>query len=203
MRLNADLISKTQQYLNPMNQFYIDLRGYKIPYLENLAATNDQFECVDLTENDIARLEELPKLQRLETLMLANNKVAVVEADFAEMCPKLDSLILTNNRLSRFEDIDMLATCRSLQRLSLIGNMVCNLPNYRLYTIHMMQGLRVLDFQMVSRGEREMARKLYATDDAPVEALEGEQNTSSVAATKVVAQEEEESGAAQQAPVAM
>ncbi len=41
MRLNVDLISKTQQYLNPLNQFYIDLRGYKIAYLENLAATND------------------------------------------------------------------------------------------------------------------------------------------------------------------
>ena len=41
--------------------------------------------------------------------------------------------------------------------------MVCNLANYRLYTIHKMPGLKVLDFQMVSQGEREMARKLYAT----------------------------------------
>ena len=60
MRLNSDLISKTQQYLNPLNQFYIDLRGYKIPYIENLTATNDQFECIDLTENDISKLDELP-----------------------------------------------------------------------------------------------------------------------------------------------
>lgn len=76
MRLNADLISRTQQYLNPLNQFYIDLRGYKIPYLENLAATNDQFECIDLTGNDIVKLDELPRLLRLETLMLANNKIS-------------------------------------------------------------------------------------------------------------------------------
>ena len=41
MRLNADLVAKSAQYLNPLNQFYIDLRGYQIPYLENLTATND------------------------------------------------------------------------------------------------------------------------------------------------------------------
>ena len=132
--------------MNPLNQFYIDLRGYKIPYLENLAATNDQFECIDLTENDITRLEELPKLLRLETLMLANNKISAVEVNFAEMCPKLDTIILTNNRISRIEDIDMLATCPTLIRLSLIGNLVCNLPNYRLYTIHRIPTLKVLDF---------------------------------------------------------
>ena len=146
MRLNADLISKTQQYLNPLNQFYIDLRGYKIPYLENLAATNDQFECIDLTENDIAKLEELPKLTRLETLLLASNKISAVELNFAEMCPKLESLILTNNRISRFDEIDMLATCTTLTRLSLLGNLVCNLPNYRAYVIHRIPSLKVLDF---------------------------------------------------------
>ena len=133
-----------------MNQFYIDLRGYKIPYLENLAATNDQFECVDLTENDIARLEELPRLSRLETLLLANNKIAAVEPNFAEVCPKLDSIILTNNRISRLEDIDALGTCSTLTRLSLLGNLVCNLPDYRLYTVHKIPSLKVLDFQMVT-----------------------------------------------------
>lgn len=137
------------------------MRGYKIPYLENLAATNDQFECIDLTENDIARLEELPKLTRLETLLLANNKIAAIEADFAEMCPKLDSLILTNNRLSELSDIDMLATCQGLTRVSLVGNLVCNLPNYRLYTINKLPALKVLDFQMVTRQERDMASKLF------------------------------------------
>ena len=163
MRLNADLISKTQQYLNPLNQFYIDLRGYKIPYLENLAATNDQFECIDLTENDIAKLDELPQLSRLETLLLANNKIAEIEPNFAEVCPKLDSLILTNNRLARLEDIDLLGSCTTLLRLSLMGNLVCNLPDYRLYTIHKIPSLKVLDFQMVTQAEREAARKLFGT----------------------------------------
>lgn len=73
MRLNKDLISKSAQYLNPLNQFYIDLRGYQIPFLENLAATNDQFGCIDLTDNEIVFLEELPTLLRLQSIMLSKN----------------------------------------------------------------------------------------------------------------------------------
>ena len=91
-------------------------------------------------------MEELPKLTRLETLMLANNKIAAIDQNFAEMCPKLTSLILTSNRLSKFEDVDMLATCHTLTRLSLLGNLLCNLPNYRLYVIAKMPALKVLDF---------------------------------------------------------
>ena len=87
---------------------------------------------------------------RLETLMLANNKISAVDLNFAEVCPKLSSVILTNNRLSKLEDIDMLGTCSTLMRLSLIGNLVCNLPNYRLYTINRIPTLKVLDFQMVT-----------------------------------------------------
>ena len=83
MRLNADLISKSQQYLNTLNQFYIDLRGYKIPFLENLAATNDQFECIDLTDNDIMSIEELPRLNRLESILLTDNKVCEIDTNWA------------------------------------------------------------------------------------------------------------------------
>jgi U2 small nuclear ribonucleoprotein A' len=60
MRLTADLIQKSAQYLNAINEFHIDLRGYKIPFLENLTATNDQFGTIDLTDNEIAILEYLP-----------------------------------------------------------------------------------------------------------------------------------------------
>ena len=29
-------------------------------FIENLSATNDQFSCIDLTDNDISKLENLP-----------------------------------------------------------------------------------------------------------------------------------------------
>ena len=152
-----------------------------------MAATNDQFECIDLTENDITKLEELPKLTRLETLLLANNKVTAIDPDFAEMCPKLDSIMLTNNRLCRLEDVDILATCKTLTRLSLLGNLVCNLPNYRLYTVHKIPSLRVLDFQMVTQEERLMAKKLFGHSEENLAVLETQ---------KVVLMEEEDLHAA-------
>ena len=157
MRINTDLISKCAQYLNALNQFHIDMRGYKIPFIENLNATNDQFSTIDLTDNEIARLENLPGLIRLETLLLSNNRIAKVDPSFAEMCPKLESLILTNNKISNFQEIDNIAVGTkntTLLRLSLVGNLVTNLPNYRMYTINRMPNLRVLDFQKVSAKER-------------------------------------------------
>ena len=65
----------------------MDLRGYKIPYLENLTATNDQFGTIDLTDNEIVKVEGLPPLKKLTSLLLANNRIAKIEAQFAESCP--------------------------------------------------------------------------------------------------------------------
>ena len=60
MRITADLISKCAAYMNALDELHLDLRGFKIPFLENLTATNDQFGTIDLTDNEIATLETLP-----------------------------------------------------------------------------------------------------------------------------------------------
>ena len=99
MRLNADLIAKSAQYLNTLNEFYIDFRGYKIPYLENLAATKDQFSSIDLTDNEITTIEELPQLLRLTSLLISNNRVSKIEVNWACMCPKIENLVLANNKI--------------------------------------------------------------------------------------------------------
>eukprot|EP00347_Sterkiella_histriomuscorum_P020586 403337242 len=174
MRINTDLIQKCAQYLNALNEFHIDLRGYKIPFIENLAATNDQFSSIDLTDNEISRLENLPQLLRLSTLLLSNNRIAKVDPIFAEMCPKLESLILTNNKISNLQEIDNIAQgCKNctLLRLSLVGNIVTNLPNYRAYVIHKIPSLRILDFQKVTQNERKEAKKLFEGQQAMKEML--------------------------------
>lgn len=90
------------------------------------------------------------------TLLLSNNRIAKIDPTYGEMCPKLESLILTNNKISNFQEIDNIAIgCKgTLLRLSLVGNLVTNLPNYRMYVIHKMPYLRVLDFQKVSQKEK-------------------------------------------------
>jgi U2 small nuclear ribonucleoprotein A' len=99
VKISAELISRSAQFLNPIKEFQLDLRGYKIGAIENLSATNDQFGCIDLSDNSITKLETLPKLNRLRTLMIINNRVVKVERDYALNCPNLENLILTNNKV--------------------------------------------------------------------------------------------------------
>jgi U2 small nuclear ribonucleoprotein A' len=100
VKITPDLISRSAQYLNPVKEFQLDLRGYKIAAIENLSATNDQFGCIDLSDNSISRLEDLPKLNRLRTILLINNRIMKIDRDFALNCPNLENLIMTNNRVS-------------------------------------------------------------------------------------------------------
>ena len=44
--------------------------GYKVPVIENLGATLDQFDTIDLTDNEIRKLDGFPLLNRLSTLLL-------------------------------------------------------------------------------------------------------------------------------------
>ena len=132
VKISADLISRSSQYLNPVKEFQIDLRGYKITIIENLVATNDQFGCIDLSDNSITKIDQLSKLNRLRSIFLINNRVSKVEANFSIDCPYLENLILTNNKvnkilkkkISSLNEIDNLATCKTLLRLALLDNLV-------------------------------------------------------------------------------
>ena len=68
---------------------------------------------------------------------------------FAEFLPKLHTLILTNNRLVNLVELDPLASLPKLQTLSLLDNNITKKPNYRLYVIHKLKKLRILDFRKV------------------------------------------------------
>lgn len=49
--------------------------GYKIPVLENLGATLDQFDTIDMSDNDIRKLDGFPLLKRLKSMLLNNNRI--------------------------------------------------------------------------------------------------------------------------------
>lgn len=52
--------------------------GYKIPQIENLGATLDQFDTIDFSENDLRKLDGFPYLPRLKCLLLNNNRIVYV-----------------------------------------------------------------------------------------------------------------------------
>nr|CAD7417078.1 unnamed protein product [Timema poppensis] len=108
VKLTPDLIQQSMQFINPVRDRELDLRGklqylrygencpgtrglvvtlsrnfvslavmtgYKIPVIENMGATLDQFDTIDLSDNDIRKLDGFPLLKRLKCLLLNNNRV--------------------------------------------------------------------------------------------------------------------------------
>ncbi|EIE21997.1 L domain-like protein [Coccomyxa subellipsoidea C-169] len=163
-RLTAELILRSPQYMNCVKDYEIDLRGSKINSIENLGATQNQFDSIDLSDNNIIILEGFPKLPRLKTLLLNNNRITRIGRHLQESIPNLTHLILTNNRLKHLADLEPLSTLPKLQHLSLLDNEVTKAKHYRLYLIHQCKHLKVLDFRKVKQKERQEAENLFAAE---------------------------------------
>jgi len=166
VRLTADLILNSSSYFNALKERELNLRGNKIAVIENLGATQDQFDCLDLSDNEIVKLEGFPLLNRLRTLLLNNNLINSLTSGLGEQLPNLDTLILTNNRLNNLSDIDVLSDMKSLRRLSLLENGLTKKQHYRLYVINKLPHLKLLDFRKVKQKERAAAAKLFVQSQA-------------------------------------
>uniref|UniRef100_A0A3Q1B0C6 U2A'/phosphoprotein 32 family A C-terminal domain-containing protein n=1 Tax=Amphiprion ocellaris TaxID=80972 RepID=A0A3Q1B0C6_AMPOC len=161
VKLSAELIEQAAQYTNPVRDRELDLRGYKIPVLENLGATLDQFDTVDFSDNEIRKLDGFPLLKRLKTLLMNNNRICRIGENLEQSLPSLTELVLTNNNIQELGDLDPLATVKTLTLLSLLRNPVTNKKHYRLYVINKIPQIRVLDFQKVKLKERQEAEKMF------------------------------------------
>ncbi|XP_038907085.1 U2 small nuclear ribonucleoprotein A' [Benincasa hispida] len=170
VRLTVDLIWKSPHFFNAIKERELDLRGNKIAVIENLGATEDQFDAIDLSDNEIVKLENMPYLNRLGTLLINNNRITRINPNIGEFLPKLHTLVLTNNRLVNLVEIDPLASLPKLQFLSLLDNNITKKPNYRLYVIHKLKSVRVLDFKKVRNKERLEARNLFSSKEVEEEA---------------------------------
>lgn len=70
----------------------------------------------------------------------------------------VQNLTLSNNSIRRFEDLQRLRRApRTLKNLTLIGNQVCHLANYREHVLRLVPHLETLDFQNVTAEERKSA----------------------------------------------
>lgn len=162
MKLTPDLIESAAQYINPATKDReLDLRGYKIPAIENLGATLDQFDSIDFSDNDLRRLDGFPLLKHLKKLLLNNNRICRIMDHIEECLPNLSWLILTNNNIGELGDIDTLSTIPKLECLSLLNNPVSTKKYYRLYVIHKLPQIRLLDFKKVKLKERQEAKSLF------------------------------------------
>lgn len=49
--------------------------GYKIPLIENLGATLNQFDTIDFSDNEVRKVDNFPYLPRLKCLLFNNNRI--------------------------------------------------------------------------------------------------------------------------------
>ena len=117
-------------------------------------------DCIDFTDNEIKKLENIPLMPRLVTLIFNNNYISKIHINEANL-PSLKALVLTNNRINNLNDILNLVPIKSLEVLSLLDNPVATKQYYRLFTIYNIPSLKLLDYKKVTKAERDEAEKLF------------------------------------------
>lgn len=192
MKLTPELIASSPSYINPLKDRELDLRGHKIPTIENLGVTRDQHDTIDLTDNSVSQLQNFPLLKRLSTLLVSNNRVSHISPTLAKSIPNLTSLCLTNNAVSELGDLVPLGDLKQLEFLSLVGNPVREKKYYREWIIFNCKSLRVLDYQRILDKERKSAKTLFLTPDSLPTALATSLTAAKAAPTKAATTTEEE-----------
>ena len=183
MRLTGELFSEAPVVINPEKMCALQLRGQRIPNIEDLGPIQDVFEVLDLTDNHLTDLGGFPVLNRLRVLLAAGNIIiSINDNSLADKLPHLNSLSLINNRISKFSDIKALSYFKELNNLALLGNSIRDLENYRYFVIWLIPSLKVLDFKKVKQREIEEAKNLFGPDkskpDKVVFSLLAEPNSS-------------------------
>ena len=164
MRFTADLAVHAAQRMNPLGEREVILRGYKIAAIENTGTLKDQFDVIDLSDNEITRVGNFAPARRLTTLLLHNNRVATIDDNLGDQLPSLETLMLCHNRLESLTQLAGLKKCSKLQHLSCIGNPIKRLEHYRSFLIATVPSLKTLDFKKIKAAEREKASQLFPED---------------------------------------
>ena len=127
----------------------------------------DQHDAIDLTDNAIITLGNIPSMRRLRTLLLANNRISALSQSLQLSVPNLTTLVLTNNNISEMGDLEPLRDIKSLKYLSLLGNPVREKKWYREWLVWRISGLRVLDFQRIK--DKVMSIHLHGSSSTQID----------------------------------
>ncbi|KAI0197556.1 leucine-rich repeat-domain-containing protein [Astrocystis sublimbata] len=168
MRLTAELLQNSPSWLNALKERELDLRGHRIPAIENLGVAGPQ-DAIDLVDNDIQILGNFPLSPRIHTLLLARNRVSSIQLTLATSIPNLTNLQLESNRLSELADLDPLGAFPRLTHLVLRDNPVTKKEHYRYWVLWRCPAVRFLDYVKVKAAEREHAQEVFGTPEEPTE----------------------------------
>lgn len=146
MKITAEMLELSASFVNPLGLLQLDLRGNRIFELENIFITRDTYEIVDLSDNEIQTLDNIPPLLNLKELYLCDNSIREINID-AQNLPNISVLNLHGNKISSISSISCLSELKSLRCLLLTENPICQLENYRERILETIPQLQVLDFQ--------------------------------------------------------
>lgn len=100
---------------------WLTCAGNKIPSIENLAAALHN-DALDLTDNALTSLSNFPLFPRITSLYCARNRINHIAPTLSRSLPKLQTLVLTENRFSNLSELVPLRACKKLIYLSLLEN---------------------------------------------------------------------------------
>lgn len=81
-------------------------------------------DAIDFTDNDIQILGNFPLSPRIQTLLLARNRISTIQPNLPNAIPKLKNLVLASNQLIELSDLDVLGKFARLTHLVLADNPV-------------------------------------------------------------------------------
>ncbi|EPT29513.1 leucine rich repeat-containing protein [Toxoplasma gondii ME49] len=142
-----------------------------------------KLETVIASDNFLVDLGELYQLQELRHLDVAQNMIKefpssldaprklcflalennlIEHVSNLELFDNLTQLFLSYNRLSDFRSIIHLGSRGGLKVLDLAGNPLCRLPDYRDYTLYLLNGLKILDGIAVNSKHQVQIREAFS-----------------------------------------
>ncbi|CAD7935022.1 unnamed protein product [Amoebophrya sp. A120] len=162
-RITLELVQFSAQGINAAKQRQLSMRGKHIEVLENLGCTRDHYECLDMSDNQIMKINKFPPLTKIKTLLFSGNHIQRIVPDAFDELPNLESIVLTRNRIKNLVDLLPLAKCKKLERITLKENDICVHEHYKMFVVYLLRNtnLRIFDFQKIGDKEREKAIELF------------------------------------------
>jgi U2 small nuclear ribonucleoprotein A' len=121
---------------------------------------------LDFSDNDIKKLDNFPMMKRLDGLLFHNNSISRIHPQIGSYLPNLTTLMLTNNKLVYYYEIEHLSSILKLSVLCLADNPVSYKQYYREVVIYRIPQLKVLDFQKITPKEKKDIKQFFETNPA-------------------------------------
>ncbi|NXC51262.1 LRC72 protein, partial [Penelope pileata] len=127
-----------------------------------------RLRCLWVNNNKMQDLTFLKKNYCLTELYLNDNELVDISGALKDLC-SLQVLLLHNNQLKQLGGtVKELKGITSLQMLNLFHNPLAHDPGYRLYVIHHLPSVQLLDRKSVTQRERELAFHNYSLERSRV-----------------------------------